>query len=385
MSYNIMKDETITLREPGPEQRKVLNQYRLTESFRNAYGNHMLACLPQRSEVRNAAAAIKKFKGVDEVDIAQWKDVIIDLIYSKYVLDFMHWEYFVYGLEDKSIAERLEFIPQRKRLTYGEALNMSREESRKILYKYITYQLHPSYFKRDMCYLNSVSQKKEFFDFCRRHPRFIVKPVNRGVGRGVEIINCGDYENLEDLFADLYAKEDKMLCEELIVCEDSMKAIHPQSVNSIRIFTYLTSVGEPTIVCAWLKAGQGDAVIDNGTAGGVLAAIDHKTGIVYTDAADEANHVYPTHPDTGFVFKGFQIPRWEELIRIVLELSSMFPGTPLVGWDVALSKDRGWQLIEGNHCGMISLIQVPTKKGFRKQIETAIEWDMHRRKLQRTK
>lgn len=124
--------------------------------------------------------------------------------------------------------------------------------------------------------------------------------------------------------------------------------------------------------------------MDNGGTGGVLAAADIGTGTVYTDAADESGHVFPAHPDTGFVFKGFQIPRWEELKKMVLELAPALPGVPLIGWDAALSKNKGWQLIEGNECGMINLIQVPTKKGDRKQLEAAFEWDKHCKKLRQT-
>lgn len=172
-----------------------------------------------------------------------------------------------------------------------------------------------------------------------------------------------------------------IVCEELIVCEDSIKAVHPQSVNSVRIVTYLKINGEPTIaLIPFLRAGLGDAVADNVSSGGVMAAIDIETGIVYTDASDKNGHVFPAHPDTGFVFKGFQIPQWEDLKKMVLEIAPQFPGVPLISWDAALSKDRGWQLIESNSCGEINLIQLATKTGIRKQLEADIEWDKRRMK-----
>lgn len=386
MSYSVMNDETFILRSPGEEQRKILDQYRLMEIFRDIYGNYMLDRCPEGA-ARDAIAAVKRFKGVDEVDIGRWKDLIIDLMYSERILGFKPWEYFSYGFEDKSIAGRLEFIPQRNILTYyGKILNTNREDFLKLHNKYLTYQMLTPYFKRDMCILQGDEQKEEFFEFCRRHPRFIIKPAGGGVGKRVEIVDREDYKNLEELIAALRAKKkpsSSIVCEELIVGEDSMRAIHPQSVNSVRFFTYVKTSGEPRFVCAWLKAGQGDAIVDNGTAGGVVAAIDIETGIVYTDAADEGSHVFPVHPDTGFVFKGFQIPRWEELKGMMLELAPAFPGTPLIGWDVALSKDRGWQVIEANSNGMINIIQIATKTGCRKQVEAAIEWDKHRVKLRR--
>lgn len=243
------------------------------------------------------------------------------------------------------------------------------------------------YFKRDMCILQGDEQKEEFFEFCRRHPRFIIKPAGGGVGKRVEIVDREDYKSLEELFTALRAKgkpSSPVLCDELVVCEDSIRAIHPQSVNSVRIFTYLKTNGEVTVVSTLLNAGVGDAVADNAVANNVVAAIDIETGVVYTDAADESNHVFPAHPDTGFVFKGFRMPRWEELKKMVLEIAPAFPGIPLIAWDVALSKDRGWQVIEANSCGAFNVIQIATKTGFRKRLNAAIEWDKHRVKLQQT-
>lgn len=382
MRYNGMKDETIILRKPGDEQRKILDQYRLTEVFRDAYGNYLLDHLPDRAAVQNAIAAVKRFKGEkDEVDIAVWKDVIIDLMYSEHVLGFKPWEYFSYGLENRSITERLEFMPQRNLMTYYKALNTSRDGFLKLNRKYLTYQQLTPWFKRDMC--NLQSDEEAFFEFCRQHPRFIIKPGGGSLGKDIEIVSCENYKSLEELWALLRAKGTPVapiVCEELIVCEGSMRAIHPRSVNSVRIFTYFEPKEEPRIVCAWLKAGQGDSIVDNGGAGGVLAAIDIEAGIVYTDGADESGHVFPAHPDTGFVFKGFQIPRWDELKKMVLEIAPVFPGVPLIGWDVALSQDRGWQLIEGNGNGQINIIQVATKTGCRRQMEAAFEWGKHRKK-----
>lgn len=65
----------------------------------------------------------------------------------------------------------------------------------------------------------------------------------------------------------------------------------------------------------------------------------------------------------------------------MLELAPAFPGVPMIGWDVALTKDRGWQLIEGNSGGGINIIQIATKTGLHKQLEAAFEWDKHHGRL----
>ena len=113
--------------------------------------------------------------------------------------------------------------------------------------------------------------------------------------------------------------------------DDSIKAIHPTSVNSVRIYTYINTHDEPTLVMSFIKAGQHGAIIDNVGPGGMLAAVDVNTGVIFTDAADEVGNMFSAHPDTGFVFKGFQIPRWEELKKMVLEIAPIFPGVKMIG------------------------------------------------------
>ena len=395
MSYSIMNDPTIYLHKPGTEQKKVLDKFRLTEVFRDAYGNHMINNFPQGEAVQSAINAIKKFKKVDDVNIEEYRDLIVDLIYTKYILNFLYKEYFIFGLADKSIAERLEFIASQNCKVYWNALTYNIEDRYKLDDKYLTYQLLKPYYKRDICCIKSLEQKVEFIDFCRKHKQFLVKPAGSYEGRGVEIINCED-KNPEVLISDLlesggispltkkYDEAPKILCEEIIVNEDSIKAIHPASVNSVRIYIYINSHGEPTLVMSFFKAGQHGAIIDNVGPGGMLAAVDVNTGVIFTDAADEMGNVFSAHPDTGFVFKGFQIPRWEELKKIVLEIAPIFPGVRMVGWDVALSKDKGWQVIEGNARGEYSVYQIATKTGMRKELEAAIEWDIHRKNQKKT-
>ena len=53
------------------------------------------------------------------------------------------------------------------------------------------------------------------------------------------------------------------------------------------------------------------------------------------------------HPDSGCKYKGWVIPRWNELLTLVEECHRNFDGHRYVGWDFALTAN-GWVLIEGN-------------------------------------
>ena len=132
-------------------------------------------------------------------------------------------------------------------------------------------------------------------------------------------------------------------------------------------------------MCTYFRTGRGLSIVDNAGAGGIMAGVNPISGIVITDAADEAGNMYSSHPDTGFEFKGFQIPRWDELCHVMSECAKMFPNIRMIGWDMALSDSRGWQVIEGNCQSQLNVFQMTTREGMRSQLERDIEWDANRK------
>ena len=76
------------------------------------------------------------------------------------------------------------------------------------------------------------------------------------------------------------------------------------------------------------------------------------------------------HPDTGKPIIGFRLPRWDEALELVHQLSLELDDMHYAAWDVALTED-GWKMIEGNACGMF-IWQIPLCKGFREEFEQII-------------
>ena len=64
------------------------------------------------------------------------------------------------------------------------------------------------------------------------------------------------------------------MVEEIIKQHPIMKAIHPQSVNTLRIFTIIDREGVPHIGLPILRAGLGDSVTDNTSSGGLYFIVD---------------------------------------------------------------------------------------------------------------
>lgn len=165
------------------------------------------------------------------------------------------------------------------------------------------------------------------------------------------------------------------MVEEAIVQSDDTKVWNASSVNTVRIPTFLNNngffVGVP-----FFRTGRAGACVDNAGGGGVFANVDSVTGVLYTDGIDEAGNFYKTHPDSGKVFKGYQIPRWNELLETVEKVhKECMPHHLYIGWDFALTAD-GWVLIEGNWGQFVS--QYADHIGFRERFVEYMKADYYK-------
>lgn len=192
-----------------------------------------------------------------------------------------------------------------------------------------------------------------------KHPRFIVKPDNLGLGMGIHIAEAGG-ENKQALFGGLLKEinenkgkseeeESSIVLEELIIQEDAFAKLYPKAVNIIRLTTVMID-GVPQYLDAWLRVGMGGYDITAANLAELYCGVDIGTGVVATDGFTELYGRYERHPDTDVLFKGYQIPGWDELLRITAEMAHVLPSVRYIGWDMALT-DKGWVLVEGNENG----------------------------------
>lgn len=105
----------------------------------------------------------------------------------------------------------------------------------------------------------------------------------------------------------------------------------------------------------------------------MLADVDCKTEVIYTDARDERGVHFIAHPNTGVVFRVLKVEGWENMVAAVKEWARAFPTVRVIGWDVVLSADKGVQLIGGNSLGMMNVPQVAIQKGMLRDFQAAVE------------
>lgn len=277
-------------------------------------------------------------------------------------------EYFLYGFATKSETEKHEFVGDMERTVLCARLYNSNPAGMVFMDKMKTYESFRPYFKREVIQIKSEADFDAFSQFVSRHDHYMVKPVAASRGNGIrKEASPRTEEEIRAAFKALLEAGPCVL-EELIDQDPRIAQLHPQSVNTIRYATYLDDEQVHTIAC-FIKIGRGESVIDNGGAGGFLAAIDEATGKIVTPGKTEFGEVIEVHPDTDIPLVGFQIPKWDELLKLVKELPTVLPEQKYVGWDLALSETKGWVLVEGNSGGQFVGPQISKGQGIRSLVD----------------
>ncbi|WP_166259667.1 sugar-transfer associated ATP-grasp domain-containing protein [Marinobacter salicampi] len=127
--------------------------------------------------------------------------------------------------------------------------------------------------------------------------------------------------------------------------------IFPYSINTIRVFTLKDEHNEPFIVGAAHRfGGQADSPIDNFSKGGISCGIDMATGILKSGTSNPGAHatiLHQQHPVTKVDLAGVQIPFWEDVKNLALDLARYYGDLNYAGWDIYVSPN-GPKIIEGN-------------------------------------
>lgn len=190
-----------------------------------------------------------------------------------------------------------------------------------------------------------LTNLKSVAGYCLDNKRVIIKP-SRGSsgGHGISFWQEGD-EPIEQLLI----KYDNCVVQQIIEQHDDLKALHSDSINSIRIMTIFLD-GEVKILSSVLRIGVGKAKVDNISSGGVACGID-KNGYLKEMAYNAKGKCWDGHPD-GLVLKGRKVPSFEECCVVCKRIAPRFVRfARLISWDFSIDKKGSPLLIEVNLCG----------------------------------
>lgn len=197
---------------------------------------------------------------------------------------------------------------------------------------------------RDWLYSETMTFE-EFADLCEGGGIFI-KPLDAYEGKGIQRIESPTSDNdISALYETL--KQGKFIIEQELVQHPQM-IFGNKSVNTLRINTLLDKDGKVHFFKPVLRAGIGDAYVDNYNAGGVEYAVDLETGIITLPGYCKGKLKLIYHPGTNIKMVGYQIPIWKNVLESVAQAALHIPQCRYIGWDVAITLN-GIELIEGNH------------------------------------
>ncbi|WP_254524249.1 sugar-transfer associated ATP-grasp domain-containing protein [Natrinema caseinilyticum] len=156
--------------------------------------------------------------------------------------------------------------------------------------------------------------------------------------------------------------------EEYLVCEyvdqaDYAAELFAETTNTIRIVTMFDDrEGAAFIPMAVQRIGTADsAPVDNFSKGGLSARIDRTTGTLSeaaTHTTDGSLDWHRTHPASGVRIQGTAVPGWARIRDRLLEIAETFSHIPYVGWDLVVTAEGEFQILEANSHPDVTALQV---------------------------
>lgn len=184
--------------------------------------------------------------------------------------------------------------------------------------------------------------------------KIVIKPtVGGSEGRGVEF-----YDILKGL--DVYSKKrlselfdgnQDYIIQEQVTQHPCNEKLHPMSLNSIRIITYIAENNiHHAPLC--LRMGTGSSKVDNLLAGGLLIGVsDDGTLNKYAYKLGNSKERLTAHPDTHIEFDGYKIEGTRAIIEVAKELHGFIPNIGIISWDIAFTSNSEVLVIEANFIG----------------------------------
>lgn len=196
---------------------------------------------------------------------------------------------------------------------------------------------------------NLISKQKAFDILKNIGPCFYKPTIDSCSGKDCCIY---DFENgvdrkskikLEDLLKD---SPNNYNLQEIIKNCESVKKLHPESLNTFRIVTYILEnqvYHFPVII----RIGRGKAILDNAHQGGIFIGVEDD-GQLKNCGFTEFQERFFEHPDSKIKFDGYQVPEIKQCIEAAHEMQSKLPQTKLMSFDFIADETNTPVLIEIN-------------------------------------
>ena len=308
-----------------------------------------------------------------ETDEKLRRDVALDMRVAELLLKFTPDEYVSFHFYGKSILEKTSYVSSVMRAQVIAKLN---PQPIKDMFnnKYSAYKALSKYYGREIVLIDGENAREIFRDFCSKHSTFVKKNNYDALGRGVEKIEITPETDIDKLYDELSEGGKLIILEELINAADEIKSLNKDSVNTVRIITYVKNYKAEVLSC-FMKIGREGAFVDNGGAGGILVHIDIEKGMLDSNGIDERGIIYETHPDNGYAFNGIKLPAWEDALKLAKKIALEIKDARFIGWDFTYTADGKWVVVEGNAMTQFFAQQATIGSGIKREFLEKIGYD----------
>lgn len=154
----------------------------------------------------------------------------------------------------------------------------------------------------------------------------------------------------------------KYIIQQRVYQHPEVSRMYPHAINTIRLVT-LRKGDRIVPATGTFRMGAGGNHFDNMARGGLGVGFDVRTGKLNDEGTfkREFGGRVKAHPATGVEFSSFEIPFYQEAVKLVQELHEFFYGVHSIGWDIAIS-EKGPVVIEGNNSWDIAIQQFHDNK-----------------------
>jgi len=313
-------------------------------------------------------------------DEKRLEELYYSAVYHQQLYGASVMDYFTFRFEQRTHAEKIEYVTWYGRFVYMAFLNKDRD-LHLLDNKFEAYKLLRPFYKREAITVSGWEDFETFCSFVGRHDSIFVKPVNLELAEGVHRLEIGPDDDLKTVFQSLLSEASTLECEDVtrpvehkLILEEELRQsaemaqFNPYEMSVLRVTTVMVK-GQVHFFYPIFRMMCGDGRDRKGEFYSYDALIDAETGELVTDGIHSLGEV-EHHPVTGMKIKGFRMPQWEDLKAMLEEAARRLPTLRYIGWDVAHT-DRGWCIIEGNTNGEF-FFQMCVGRGVKREFEDLI-------------
>ncbi len=137
-----------------------------------------------------------------------------------------------------------------------------------------------------------------------------------------------------------------------------VEAMNAGALSTVRVGSFVED-GRCTLLAAFVRVAQGEAVVDNCSQGAIAIGIDMTSGALNQTGmtlSEFGRRVHVVHPDTGVRFASVTLPWWRETLQLAERAALGLRPHATLGLDIAITPD-GPVFVEANDAGCIVLLQ----------------------------